>query len=425
MTKRIFFVVGEASGDEHAAKLINELSTYQQNDIEITGIGGQCMAKAGANVLYSLAQYGVTGFTEVFRQFKHIKTAFKLAKDYISKHPIDLVILVDYPGFNLRFAKVAHALGIKVLYYISPQIWAWKAKRIHTIKQYVDVMAVILPFEKKLYLSEQIPAYFVGNPISGINAKEKLLNNIRAKYNLLPHKRKVGILPGSRKNELKRILPTFLKAALLAQNTEGSPIQFIIPIASSLKPSDFQSYLCQYPMLDLVIIENENSTDVMACCDLLMLTSGTASLQAAILQKPSLIAYKTSFLSYLIATQVIKCRYIGLPNIITNEMIIPEFIQDDFTPENISKEVQILINNQTYYTKRVQQLKKVSEMLENKSVDCRLAELVFDLITIGQIPIKDASKRNQFSQIEANKTSDPEATHVESPSVILSSELKK
>lgn len=391
-TKNIFIIAGEASGDEHAAKLINELKSLGPDTFSFSGIGGELMSKAGADILYPLAQYGVTGFTEVIKQFKHIQTAYTLAKNYIEKNKIDLIILVDYPGFNLRFAKFAKQKNIKILYYISPQIWAWKEKRIHTIKKCIDTMAVILPFEKEIYKKHNTKAYFVGNPLTETTRTFLTNQEVKTKYNLSQKKKIIGILPGSRVNEIKQILPTMLKSAKILDSKHPKQLQFVLPLASSLKLSNIEPYL-KHINIDIKIVSKENcNIDIMSCCSALMVASGTASLQAALLHKPMIIVYKTSRLTYLIASQVMKCKYIGLINLLAGKMIIPELIQNDFNSSNLAKELNRFITDQKYNLKIEQQLKKISKMLENKSVDCKLAHLVFDLVEQERAPTKEASK---------------------------------
>ena len=424
-SKRIFIIAGEASGDEHAAKLISELKTTTAKPIEFAGIGGRQMANAGANILYNLAKFGVTGFTEVIKQFSHIRKAYKLAQNYIQQNKIDLLILVDYPGFNLRFAKFAKKHNLKILYYISPQIWAWKAKRIHTIKKYVDVMAVILPFEKELYDKENIPAYFVGNPLTQTTKLEQTPTQLKKHYNLLGPKKIIGILPGSRNNEIKQLLPTMLEACNKLNKAHPELLRFVLPVASSLDKNLLQEHLNNYNF-DLTIITEDNcGVKVMACCDSLMVASGTASLQAALLHKPMVIIYRASTFTYFIARLVIQCAYLGLANLLANKMIVPELLQHNLTSENLFFEMNRFVIEKPYTHNLVQDLKKINKMLDNKSVDCRLAQLVFDMINSKQISMKDTSKSNENSQFEVKNTSVPYATPVESCSVTSPSKLGK
>lgn len=381
MPKHIFIIAGEASGDEHAAKLVCELKQNGDHEYVFAGIGGDNMANAGVELLYPLAQYGVTGFSEVIKQFSRIRNVFKLAKTHIQNTPIDLLILIDYPGFNLRFAKVAKLHGLKILYYISPQIWAWKSKRIHKIKRYVDTMAVILPFEKDLYKKENIPCYFVGNPLTDTTILSNSVENLKAEYQLNNAKKIIGLLPGSRNNEVINLLPIMLKAARILHEKHPNQLQFVIPIASTIKQTLVNDYVNQFLGLDIKLINKQNATiDVMGCADNLMVASGTASLQAALLNKPMAIIYKTSLLTYVIATQVIKCAYIGLVNLLAQKMIVPELIQDDLSPENLANEMDKYITDEKYNHKIEQNLKNTSKMLEIKSVDCKLAHLVSSLV---------------------------------------------
>ncbi len=415
--KKIFLIAGEASGDEHAAQLINELNQQKPElDINFSGIGGDKMAQAGMKLLYPLAQFGVTGATEVIKQFLHIRRAYKLAEHFIKTHTIDLLILIDYPGFNLRFAKLAKKHNIKILYYISPQIWAWKANRIHTIKRNVDAMAVILPFEKDIYQKANVPAYFVGNPLTKTCKLDKPKETLKKQFDLSNHKKIVGLLPGSRSNEVHQLLDTMIEAAQKLDQKLPQQLQFVLPIASSLDPSLIENMIKDLE-IDLISIQHQSSLDIMACCDTLIVASGTASLQAALLHIPMVVVYKASRLTYLIATQVIQCAYLSLANLIPNRLVVPELVQDDYTVENVCTETMRFLCDTAYHAKTVQHLKKISKMLENKSVDCKLAHLVFEMLLNEPQSLKDASKSNQNSQFEANKTSDSKATPVESPTV--------
>lgn len=381
MPKHIFIIAGEASGDEHAAKLVLELKQEQTDQYTFSGIGGQNMVDAGVNLLYPLAQYGVTGFSEVIKQFSRIRKVFNLAKQYIQNNQIDLLILIDYPGFNLRFAKVAKSLNLKVLYYISPQIWAWKSKRIYTIKRYVDVMAVILPFEKALYEKEKIPCYFVGNPLTETTKLHHTQISLKHKYQLDKDKHIIAVLPGSRNNEVTSLLPIMLDAAALLTKKHPNKLQFIIPVATTIDRNLIQAMTQSYASLSIkLIFENKASIEIMACANSIMVASGTASLQAALLHKPMVIVYKTSVITYAIASQVIKCAYIGLINLLANRMIVPELIQYDLTPQNLATELDKFISNKQYHHKIEQDLINTCKMLEIKSVDCKLAHLVSSLV---------------------------------------------
>lgn len=417
MQKHIFIITGEASGDEHAAKLIRELNSQPGvPPLKISGIGGDAMIEAGCEVIYPLAKYGVTGLTEIVQQWKHIRSAFRLGQNFISQNQIDLLILVDYPGFNLRFAKWAKSQGIKILYYISPQIWAWKAKRIHKIKQRVDMMAVILPFEKEIYAKHQIPCRFVGHPLTDQLQLSAPKADLMKRFGLSEAKRQIALLPGSRRNEIKQLLPYMATLAQSLDRKYPDQLQFVLPVASSLTPDILEPYIAGLSV-DLKIITNASTPDILSCSQLAIVASGTASLQAALLAIPSIIIYRASRLTYVVATQVIQCAYLGLANLIAGKMIQPELVQDDLNDKNLLLQADNLLNNRTVVQNIVRDLKKTSKMLENISIDCRLAQLVFQMLSITKTSIKDTSKSSGNPQFEVKKTSDSIATPVESQSV--------
>lgn len=376
----IVIIAGEASGDKHAAHLVQEIKAKHRN-IQFSGIGGSKMQNAGVTLIEDLKHLNVMGYTEVIRHFKVIREIFKRTEKYLQETKPDLLLLVDYPGFNLRLAKKAKAMGVKVLYYISPQLWAWKAGRMKTIKTSVDMMAVILPFEKKIYDDANVLAHFVGHPLTQTvrtTLPENTLDNtIRAKWGLPLGQKIIGILPGSRRGEIKRMFPIMLKAAELLQKHYGN-LTFILPIAPTLSPQDFEPY-CKKSSLRLHYISADHY-DIIKTCHCLMITSGTATLEAALLIKPMVIVYKTSFINYAIAIKVIRTKYIGLCNILAQKMIVPEIIQNDLTPKNLFQAIQRFIDDPEYYQATEKRLQAVKDSLTASPTDLSLAELVVDCL---------------------------------------------
>lgn len=374
--KKIVIVAGEASGDLHAANLVKNLHEKCPGSYYISAIGGKHLASTQVEMLNYLANFGVTGYTEVLRHFKTIKDAFTLITNHLKTTKPDLLILVDYPGFNLRLAKYAkEKLGIRILYYISPQIWAWKAKRIHTIKKYVDHMAVILPFEKTIYDQSQIPCNFVGHPLLQHLIKESPTDS-RLKLQLPLDQKIVALLPGSRSNEVKRHLPVMIEAALLMLGQDPT-LQFVMPVAHTLSQDEINA-CAQQPHLPLRFI-NEQAQRVMNASDAVVVASGTASLECALLLKPMCIIYKTSLITSIIASLVLKVKYIGLCNLIANRMIVPELLQDDCTPQSICDLTLAYLTNSTQTLSTIHQLETVKTSLENSHADARLEEIVSKL----------------------------------------------
>jgi lipid-A-disaccharide synthase len=372
--KHIVIVAGEESGDLHASVLIRQLKSAYPN-MEISGIGGRHMQEAGAQLISDLARFGVTGLTEIIRHINVIRKAFTAIKKHLSQHKPDLLILVDYPGFNLRLAKYAkQKLGIKILYYISPQIWAWKAKRIHTIKQCIDRMAVILPFEKALYEKAQIPVSFVGHPLVEkiVTVNDKLSQ--RLSLDLPIDATVFALLPGSRDNEIERLMPVLRDTALLLQRRDPN-LHFVIPIAGTIHPEKIKRYFTNIK-LAIHFVEGQ-ALNCMAAADFVIVASGTASLECALLKKPMCIIYKSSLLTYVLAVQLIKVKFLGLCNLLANKMIVPEFLQNDCNAYTLTDSIDHFYNDTDQPEKMLTQLANVKNLLSSEKSDCSL----FDLVT--------------------------------------------
>lgn len=377
MPKKIVFSVGEASGDIHAADLIEQLLQADPT-LQISCLGGQHMQKAGANLILDLAQYGVTGMTEVIRHAKTIKKAFHMIKEHLIKEKPDLLILVDYPGFNLRLAAFAkRTLGLKIIYYISPQIWAWKAKRIKIIQQYVDKMAVIFPFEKKIYQEAGVPAFFVGHPLLKKIPTVEDPSKQRLDLNLPIDKKIIALLPGSRHHEVERHLP-IMRDAAERLNKLLPHLHFTIPIAKTLKRQDIEKYFVSTG-IQITFIQ-EQAIEVAACSDFVAVASGTASLECALLLKPMCIIYKSSFITYLAANKLIKVKYLGLCNLLQNSMIVPELLQYDCNAYELTKVMYEFLCNEEARKRIKNQLARLKQTLSNTDADCSLKELVMNEI---------------------------------------------
>lgn len=372
--KRVVIIAGEESGDMHAAILINQLKAKYPN-IEISGIGGKHMQAAGAELISDLAQFGVTGVTEVIRHFNVVRKAFVAIKKHLEHQKPDLLLLVDYPGFNLRLAKYAKkTLGLKIIYYISPQIWAWKAKRIHLIKQCVDTMAVILPFEKAIYEKAGVPVRFVGHPL--VEKIAVIKENLVPKNELLnlPVDTKIiALLPGSRTHEIERLMPILRDTASLLY-AQDPKLHFVIPIAGTLNPSLIKSYFANTP-LPVHFIEGK-ALDCMAASDFVIVASGTASLECALLEKPMCIIYKSSFITYVLAMKLIKVKYLGLCNLLSNKMIVPEFLQYDCTALELAHYIADFQNNSNQQQKMASELATLKRSLSLEKADCDIFELI-------------------------------------------------
>ena len=371
-TKHIVIIAGEESGDRHAADFIRELKTTHPN-VRLSGIGGKHMEDAGVDLISDLARFGVTGLAGVFRHARVIYQAFQRIKAHLRADKPDLLILVDYPGFNLRLAKFAkHELGIRVMYYISPQIWAWKANRIHTIRECVDTMAVILPFEKKIYEQAGVPASFVGHPL----LNKPLIPNtpeLRKQLGLPEHKRIVAMLPGSRRHEIEQHMPVFQQSASMLCK-QFDDLHFVIPIAGTIDPEKIRSYFSTSNIPYTLV--SGRAVETIACSDCAVVASGTASLECALLEKPMCIIYKTSLLSYVATLKFIKVKYLGLCNLLQNAMIVPELLQYDCNPTELTIMLKELLNNEQFSQRMRSRLHQLRISLSDEQSDCSLVEMI-------------------------------------------------
>ena len=379
VNKRLVIIAGEESGDLHAAALVRQLLTINKQ-LEFSGIGGRHMQEAGVHLVSDLARFGVTGLSEILGHLWILKKAFNLIKTHLEQTKPDLLILVDFPGFNLRLVKFAKRLGIRILYYISPQIWAWKANRIELIRTYVDRMAVIFPFEKKLYQKASVPVSFVGHPLI---SKISLCDDISAArkgLDLPLDKRIVAMLPGSRRHEIERHMPVLVKTAeMLSQKADD--LHFVIPIAGTLDPSTVKAYFAK-SNVKISFIPGR-ATEVVACSNCAVVASGTASLECALLEKPMCIIYKGSLISYIAAMKLIKVKFLGLCNLLQNEMVVPELLQYDCNAIELTRTINELLNDEEVIARMLKRLKQMKQSLSSEQADCSLSELVMTEISLS------------------------------------------
>ncbi len=341
--KKVYIIVGEASGDLHGSNLLKELisqnnSTEGNAPIEFRFWGGDLMAEAiGKPPVKHIRELAFMGFLEVL---KNIGTIFKNISDCkkdIEEFQPDVLLLIDYPGFNIRIAEWAKNKGIKTHYYISPKIWAWKQSRVHKIKRIIDQMYVILPFEKDFYHRFDYPVEYVGNPL--IDAIQqyneiKLSSESFIEQNNLTNLPIIAILPGSRKQEVKLKLPVMLEAVKDLKN-----YQIVIAGAPSLDPSFYSEFIHS----ESVKIVHGKTYDLLSTSEAAIVTSGTATLETAILNIPEVVCYKTSGVSYSIAKRLIKIKYISLVNLIMDREVVKELIQHDCNPEKIKYELSLIL----------------------------------------------------------------------------------
>ncbi len=368
-------VAGEASGDIYGADLVTEALKLAP-DLHFSGIGGARMRESGVETLVDSSDMAVVGFVEVIKHFDVILSAFRRLKQILMDDPPDLLILIDYPGFNLRLAKVAKKAGVKVLYYISPQIWAWRQGRVKKIARLVDHMAVILPFEAPFYQRAGVPVSFVGHPMLDMVNVTYDRSAAATSFNLDPSRKIVGLFPGSRHNEIERLLPVIIGAAIKLK--ERFPdIQFILPLASTLQRDDIVPQLTAAG-LD-VTTTRDRIHDMIRACDAVISVSGTVTLEIALVGTPMVIIYKLSPLTYQLAKRLVKVPNIGLCNIVAGETVVRELIQDQANPSAIADEVEKLLTNHSYHSAIAGKLGDIRAKLGRGGASALVARLALTL----------------------------------------------
>jgi lipid-A-disaccharide synthase len=342
--RRIMIVAGEASADIYGADLVREALKLDPS-LHFFGIGGARMREVGVETLVDSSDMAVVGLVEVIKHFDVISDAFLKLKRILSADRPDLLILIDYPGFNLRLAKAARKAGVKVLYYISPQIWAWRQGRVREIARLVDHMAVILPFEASFYEHAGVRVSFVGHPMSDLVKVAVGRDDSAASFGLDPGRMIVGLFPGSRRNEIERLLPVITEAAVLLKK-RFPDIQFVLPLASTLRDDDVTTLLTAAG-LD-VTISRERIHDMIRACDAVISVSGTVTLEIALVGTPMVIIYKLSPLTFQLAKRLVKVDNIGLCNIVAGETVVRELIQGEANPAMIAEEIGSILTDTVY-----------------------------------------------------------------------------
>lgn len=374
--KRVMIIAGEASGDIHAAKLVREVKE-KNSDIKFYGIAGEKMVEQGVEALVDSADLAVVGLFEVLAHWNTISGALKKMQHLLRTEPPDLLVLTDYPDFNLRLAKTAKECGVKVLFYISPQVWAWRQKRVFKIKKLVDMMAVVFPFEEVFYKKYNVPVRFVGHPLVDEIHVTADLETLRNEFLLDNDKPVVGLFPGSRHSEIKRLLPIIVESARKIIKDDPN-IQFVVPVASTLKEEDILPYFDGLE-LDMRII-SRRSHDVMSVCDAVITVSGTVTLELALLKKPMVVINKISKLSYFFVSRMLKIQHIALCNIVAGKRVVPELIQNDATTTKISNTLLELLNDNEVRSKIISDFNSIEDKLTNKETKTELSELLISML---------------------------------------------
>ncbi len=356
-SKTIFLIAGEPSGDQRGAELVRALKK-QNPGLKFEGLGGKLMEAEGVKLFDDLCALAAIGFGDVLAKYFKIRKIFYATLQHVLKLKPDCLILIDYPGFNLRFAKQINR-RIKTFYYVSPQLWAWAKHRIHLIKETVDRMLVLFHFEEKMYQEAGVPVTWVGHPLAERAPVTKSKEALKKEFGVENAEKVIALLPGSRKTEIERILPVILESArLISQETKS--VSFLLPESENVGLEIYDSILKNYePMLSIKRIRGKAVEPMLHASDAAIVTSGTATLETALTLTPFVILYKTHWTTYLLGRMLIQIPYIGLANVAAGRKIIQEFIQHDAKPAAISKAILDLIQNPESRSRIIRDLEEI------------------------------------------------------------------
>ncbi|HMQ78628.1 MAG TPA: lipid-A-disaccharide synthase [Ignavibacteria bacterium] len=367
--RSVFISAGESSGDMHASSLMKELRIQSPgSDILFSGLGGDRMITEGFNAIYHTKDLATVGFAGVIRKYSFFKRALKESAEFIRQNLPDTVILVDYPGFNLRLAEeIRKFYSGKIIYYISPQLWAWHEKRVFKVKKYIDLMLVVFPFEVDFYAKYGVKAEFTGHPLIS-RIREFIKHN--PKIERRSSKKVVTVLPGSRKDEVKHHLPVLLDAIKAIRSKID--IEVNISIAPGMKKhfDDFTEQLTGYNLTE------DKTYDLILNSDAVMTKAGTSTMECTLLGTPYLIFYRTFPLNYYLLKPIVKVDKLGIANLLLGKEAVREFVQNDFTASNIASEMLKLLEDDSYSQRMKTELKKVWDILGSKEASVNAAEMI-------------------------------------------------
>jgi lipid-A-disaccharide synthase len=340
--RKIFISAGEASGEHYAVQLIPAIRKLAP-DAEFFGLGGQRMEALGFRRIVRAEDVAVMGITEIIRHIPRIYGEYRKLKTSIANERPDAAILIDFPDVNLSLARTLHKLGIPVIYFVSPQLWAWKKYRIHRVKRYVDRMLVIFPFEASFYREHAVNATFVGHPLAEVPLPSISRKDFADQYHLDPSKAWVGLLPGSRFKEIRLNLPEMIEAA----SQLHEPLEFLLPLAPTLTPEHIAHVRSMLPAGGARITLVNDARAALHHARASVVASGTATVEAALIGNPFIVVYRVSQLTYSVAKRVVKVPHVAMVNLIAEREVVPELIQSDFTAQNVVSHLQNLLHNET------------------------------------------------------------------------------
>ncbi len=376
--KKIMIMAGEASGDLHGANLAREIGKLDPS-IALYGVGSRKMREAGVRMLADASDISVVGITAVMTHIGAIYRVYTKLKLFLnSEHP-DLLILIDFPDFNIRLGKAAQKLGIPVLYYISPQVWAWRRGRIKTIARLVKAMIVVFPFEVPLYEKAGVDVRFVGHPLTDVAQSDLTPEQARKAIGLDAARRTVALLPGSRRSEILHLLPDMLAAARIL-SSRFPDLQFVLPMAPTLDHGFVHAFVDQGGVT--VKMVDGRVYDVLRASDAAIVASGTATLETGLMAVPMVIVYRISALNYFILTKLVRgVRDVGLVNIVAGRRIAPELVQKDSTPKNMADAVTAMLSDSVYRERMRRDLAAIRSGLGDAGASTRAAAVVQEILT--------------------------------------------
>lgn len=373
--RRILLVAGEASGDLHAAHLVRALRE-RAPDVEVWAVAGEELKKQGVRVVFDVADIAGMGLTELAGNFTNLWRAYSSVKKVLREQKPNLLVLIDFPDFNMRIAAIAKRLGVPVLYYITPQVWAWRKGRVKKMARAIDRAAVVFPFEAAFYENAGLKAEFVGHPLLDTVRATRPREETLARLGLDPAARTIVLLPGSRRREVEYHLPVMLEAAALL--SRDSALQFVLVRASTLDRDELARRLAAAPVA--VSLSDGDAYNVLEAADLVWTASGTATLETALMLRPMVIVYRMSATTFALARRLVRVEHIGMANIIAGEKVVPELIQDDMTPARIAAESRKILGNGDVRQRMVAKLGQVRARLGEPGAAGRVADIALGMM---------------------------------------------
>ncbi len=382
MAARVMIIAGEASGDLHGARLVTAMKR-RRPDLSFCGMGHKELAAVGVDLLFDAKKIAVVGLAEVFSHLPDILAARKILRTALEKERPALLILIDFPDFNLMLAKFAKKLGIPIFYYISPQVWAWRSGRVKTINERVDRIGVILPFEEEFYRSRGVAAEYVGHPLLDSVQSSTSREEFCKLHDIDSDAICIGLLPGSRKKEIASLLPILLQGAQRLVEKSSRKIVFLLPLASTVTEEEIrENGLDEFGQgLDLHLIR-ENRHDMMAACDAAVAVSGTVTLELAILNTPMVVVYKVSPRTYFLGKRLVnkEITHFSLVNLIGGKEVVPELLQEEVSAERIEEELSSILFSTERRKKMLQELSRVQDLLGEAGASDKAATLALSLL---------------------------------------------